>query len=252
MVAQIFEREEFLKASGMTEERLSEWERDGVFRPAGYTEGKIPFYDQASVEELPKVQALFDFGYSSDEVRKIRKKVGLPEEKKSKNGKSNKFLSVGELADRTGVSIRTIKYWEEKGIIDSEVRSEGGFRLYPSGFVTVCKLIRGLQEFGLKLDEIRPFVEMFGTIVKLEKEPEAYTPEEIVKLAPEMTEKISAIEKKARSFKESAVEWENYAEGAKKKLASFRSHAEKVLRKKAKEAEESQELQISSTEPQKD
>jgi len=70
-----------------------------------------------------------------------------------KSAKLKKHLTIGGLAKRVGVSARNIKHWEDKGIIEPDMRSEGGFRLYSQVFVYLCDLIKDLQLFGYKTGE---------------------------------------------------------------------------------------------------
>jgi DNA-binding transcriptional MerR regulator len=39
-------------------------------------------------------------------------------------------LKIGELANRTGLSIKTIRYYETRGLLEQTPRTEGGYRLY--------------------------------------------------------------------------------------------------------------------------
>ena len=57
----------------------------------------------------------------------------------------DQYITISSLAEQVGVSPRTIKHWEEKGIIESEMRSAGGFRLYSQIYVYMCKLVKDLQ-----------------------------------------------------------------------------------------------------------
>ena len=63
-------------------------------------------------------------------------------------------LSIGELARRTGVSTRTIRYYEELGILPSPKRTDGGTRRYPREYVFYVEGARNLKELGFGLDEI--------------------------------------------------------------------------------------------------
>ena len=65
-----------------------------------------------------------------------------------------KSLSIGELAKRTGVSTRTIRYYEELGILPTPERTTGGSRRYPKEFVFYVEGARVLKELGFGLDEI--------------------------------------------------------------------------------------------------
>jgi DNA-binding transcriptional MerR regulator len=62
---------------------------------------------------------------------------------------------VGELAKRTGVSVRTLHWYEEMGLLSPAQRSESGQRLYSSEDLGRLQQIRSLRQIGLSLDEIR-------------------------------------------------------------------------------------------------
>lgn len=62
---------------------------------------------------------------------------------------------VGELARQTGLSVRTLHYYDEIGLLEPSHRSEAGHRLYTSGDVTRLQRIRSLRELGFTLEEIQ-------------------------------------------------------------------------------------------------
>jgi DNA-binding transcriptional MerR regulator len=64
------------------------------------------------------------------------------------------FLKIGELSTQSGVSIKTIRYYEELGLIKSSRRTEGHFRLFHPDLVTRLAFIKRLQSLGLSLQEI--------------------------------------------------------------------------------------------------
>ncbi len=67
---------------------------------------------------------------------------------------------IGEVADRTGVTQRTLRFYEEKGLLDPPERMEGGFRLYSEDDVTRIEYIKQLQALlGFTLAEIKEMVE---------------------------------------------------------------------------------------------
>ena len=68
------------------------------------------------------------------------------------------LLKVGELAKRTGKSVRAIHLYEELGLLAPAVRSKGGFRLYPGKAVRRIDWIQKLQELGFSLTEIKAFL----------------------------------------------------------------------------------------------
>ena len=69
-------------------------------------------------------------------------------------------LQIGEVAERTGVTQRTLRFYEEKGLLNPPSRMEGGFRLYSEADVERVVEIRRLQKLlGLSLAEIKEMVE---------------------------------------------------------------------------------------------
>src|SRR5204862_7575545 len=68
------------------------------------------------------------------------------------------LLRVGELARRTGKSVRAIHRYEELGLLAPAVRSKGGFRLYSGKAVKRIDWIQKLQDLGFSLTEIKAFL----------------------------------------------------------------------------------------------
>ncbi|OIJ67921.1 MerR family transcriptional regulator [Streptomyces mangrovisoli] len=65
------------------------------------------------------------------------------------------LLTIGELARATGLTVRTIRYWSDEGVLAPVTRSGGGYRLYDAACVARLELIRTLRELGLGLDDVR-------------------------------------------------------------------------------------------------
>ena len=67
---------------------------------------------------------------------------------------------IGEVAERTGVTQRTLRFYEEKGLLDPPERMEGGFRLYSDEDINRVTYVRRLQELlGFTLSEIKEMVD---------------------------------------------------------------------------------------------
>ncbi len=64
-------------------------------------------------------------------------------------------LKVGELAKQTGLSIRTLHYYDEIGLLSPSRRTESGHRLYVAGDVARLQQVKSLQYLGFSLEEIR-------------------------------------------------------------------------------------------------
>jgi MerR family copper efflux transcriptional regulator len=66
-----------------------------------------------------------------------------------------KQLTIGKLAEQTGVSADTLRYYEKMKLISGTSRSAAGYRLYTQDAVRVVRFIRGAKELSFTLDEIR-------------------------------------------------------------------------------------------------
>ena len=70
------------------------------------------------------------------------------------------FLQIGEAAERTGLTQRTLRYYEEKGLLAPPQRMEGGFRLYSPDDVQRLERIREMKELlGFSLADIKDMLE---------------------------------------------------------------------------------------------
>lgn len=63
-------------------------------------------------------------------------------------------LRIGELAQRVGLTERTIRYYEELGLLDSVKRLEGGQRAYTDDDVRRLRFVQRLKALGLSLQEM--------------------------------------------------------------------------------------------------
>ena len=71
----------------------------------------------------------------------------------------NKRLTIGRLAKSTGVSPKTIRYYEEVGILPPPERSDSHYRLYSETDVRRLELIRRARVLDMALPEVRELVE---------------------------------------------------------------------------------------------
>lgn len=62
---------------------------------------------------------------------------------------------IGELAARVHLSLRTLRYWEEVGLITPSGRTDGGFRLYTEANAQRVELIKCMKPIDLSLAELR-------------------------------------------------------------------------------------------------
>jgi MerR family transcriptional regulator, thiopeptide resistance regulator len=81
------------------------------------------------------------------------------------------ILKVGDLAKQTGVSVRTLHYYDEIGLLSPSHRTETGYRLYGEDDIIRLQQIVSLRQIGLSLEEIRACLEQsnfsFSHVVQL-------------------------------------------------------------------------------------
>jgi DNA-binding transcriptional MerR regulator len=70
------------------------------------------------------------------------------------------LIQIGEVAERVGLSLRTIRYYEEVGLVSPADRSQGGFRLYSEDDVQRLVVLKGMKPLGLSLTEIRQLMSL--------------------------------------------------------------------------------------------
>lgn len=65
------------------------------------------------------------------------------------------LFTIGQLARRTGLTVRTIRFWSDSEVLRPVGRSAGGYRLYDAEAVARLELVRTLRELGLDLETVR-------------------------------------------------------------------------------------------------
>lgn len=67
-------------------------------------------------------------------------------------------LKIGALADRTGATAPTIRYYEEIGLLRRADRQSGGQRIYGEDDISRLTFIRRCRDFGLSIEQVRALV----------------------------------------------------------------------------------------------
>ena len=66
---------------------------------------------------------------------------------------------IGEVVDTVGLSLRTVRFYEEAGLVIPVARTAGGFRLYDDESIARLRLIMQMKPLGFTLDEMRLLIE---------------------------------------------------------------------------------------------
>ena len=73
-------------------------------------------------------------------------------------------MHIGQLADKTGLSLRTIRHYDEIGLLKASGRTEGGFRLYTPEDFSRLMLIRRMKPLGFSLEEMMSLLTIIDTL----------------------------------------------------------------------------------------
>ncbi len=85
---------------------------------------------------------------------RVERRPDQPEDTVTHTPTRSDTMHIGELADRTGLSLRTLRHYDEIGLLKASGRSEGGFRLYTASDLSRLMLIRRMKPLGFTLDEM--------------------------------------------------------------------------------------------------
>jgi DNA-binding transcriptional MerR regulator len=98
---------------------------------------------------------------------------------------------VGQVAQETGLSIDTIRFYEKQGLLKQSARTEGGFRLFGPSEIEALKFVRKAQELGFSLNEIRELL-----ILRADHVPACSHVEELLK------HKLAGVEQKIEELRQ--------------------------------------------------
>lgn len=228
----IFTLQEILDFTETGEQEFLEWQKAGLIEPVGHSEEHAAYFSGKTVERIKHIKQFTQMGYSTEEIRKILRKVGIPAAKKG--GKPDgpereQLLTIGALAEQAGISPRTIKHWEEKGIIEPDMRSQGGFRLYKDYYVFFCTLIQDLQLFGYSLDQIKRISDFFRDFVAIRTDQDTQHPEEIRQRLSAMQAEIDRLFEKTSQLKEGISRWEELLRKHRKQIINLQNKNSKKV-----------------------
>lgn len=79
---------------------------------------------------------------------------------------------IGEVAERVGLSLRTVRYYEEVGLVTPSDRTAGGFRLYTDNDVERLELVKHLKPLGFSLETMNELLELHARVVAGQSQPD--------------------------------------------------------------------------------
>jgi len=107
-------------------------------------------------------------------------------------------MQIGEVAERIGLSLRTIRYYEEVGLAVPSARSDGGFRLYVADDVERLRVIMQMKPLGFSLEEMRELLDL------LDAGPGA-DPARLAVFREQAAERVATLRRQLRTAEEFAA-----------------------------------------------
>ena len=71
-------------------------------------------------------------------------------------------MHIGELAERTGLSLRTIRHYDDVGLLPAAARTDGGFRLYTEADCDRLMVIKTMKPLGFSLEEMAEILSLLS------------------------------------------------------------------------------------------
>ena len=125
------------------------------------------------------------------------------------------FMTVGELAKKMGVTIRTLQYYDKEGLLSPSAESEGGRRLYTDKDIVLLHQILSLKSLGFSLKDIK------SRLISLK------TPDDV---AEALTEQADVLRKNMEQLKDSLVAIEQLkAEVLQIQTVNFKKYADIIV-----------------------
>lgn len=101
---------------------------------------------------------------------------------------------IGDVAEETSLSLRTLRHYDEIGLIVPSARTEGGFRLYTDADVARIMVVRRMKPLGYSLEEMRDVLAVLDRLAEDADDDAART--RLDEIRTEATERKSQLEAK--------------------------------------------------------
>lgn len=125
-------------------------------------------------------------------------------------------MQIGEVAALTGLSLRTLRYYEEVGLVAPSARSTGGFRLYTALDVDRFELIKRMKPLDFSLEDMRG---LLGVVDALDADPDEG---ERARLLGELESLRTAAEQRVDALRTRLAWAEEFAAGLDQRVRAHR------------------------------
>ena len=86
---------------------------------------------------------------------------------------TDEMHQIGEVATEVGLSLRTIRHYEEVDLVPPSGRTSGGFRLYTDDDIERLRLVKDLKPLGFTLDEMRQVLDLRARLGEIDPDSDA-------------------------------------------------------------------------------
>lgn len=86
---------------------------------------------------------------------------------------STNTMHIGELAERTGLSLRTIRHYDDVGLLPATARTDGGFRVFSEDDFERLMVIKQMKPLGFSLEEMAEILALLAAPAKAVEDAES-------------------------------------------------------------------------------
>ncbi|AHG21490.1 hypothetical protein Z042_19150 [Chania multitudinisentens RB-25] len=97
-------------------------------------------------------------------------------------------MNISDVAKKTGLTSKAIRFYEEKGLVTAPIRTENGYRSYDPKHVEELTLLRQARQVGFNLDECRELVTLFNNPVRHSADVKARTLQKVAEIEKHINE----------------------------------------------------------------
>ncbi|MBH3037936.1 Cu(I)-responsive transcriptional regulator [Serratia marcescens] len=97
-------------------------------------------------------------------------------------------MNISDVAKKTGLTSKTIRFYEEKALITAPIRSDNGYRHYSARHVEELTLLRQARQVGFTLDECRELVALFNDPARHSADVKARTLQKVAEIDRHISE----------------------------------------------------------------
>jgi len=97
-------------------------------------------------------------------------------------------MNISDVAKRTGLTSKAIRFYEEKGLVTPPLRSENGYRSYTARHLEEFTLLRQARQVGFNLDECRELLHLFNDPARHSADVKARTLQKVKEIEAQICE----------------------------------------------------------------